>query len=84
METPMTLLTRARELAGPDSWQPIETAPKDGGWILVCRGNNHGVVEWDRNNEHWRIGPFLYFDRPSYWMPLPEPPAALNPQETTP
>jgi hypothetical protein len=59
-------------------WQPIETAPRDGTEIIVCRrfeGRKFmGVVMWD--GRYWTIDygfPF-YFDNPTHWMPLPEPP----------
>lgn len=40
-------------------WQPIETAPKDGAWILVDMGEETGyapaaVVQWDDDLQEWR------------------------------
>jgi len=56
------------------NWQPIETAPKDGRWILVARDDMQGVVWWNKNSDHWALAPLSYFDRPTHWMPLPQPP----------
>ena len=55
-------------------WQPIETAPTDGCWILVARGNQLGVARW--NGSHWSLGAMCYFNNPTHWMPLP--PAPIN------
>ena len=67
-----------REIEG--GWQPIETAPKDGTWIMVYWptmgiGQYPFVVFWD---EGWQ--PARYSDRdygeafPTHWMPLPPAP----------
>src|SRR4051794_12290144 len=67
-------------------WQPIETAPRDGTSILVCRDNGCGwdyavVWWWDEGGDYpWVIGNIPNDDaiadgRPEYWMPLPAPPA---------
>ncbi len=60
-------------------WQPIDTAPKDGTWILLSEG---GVVYsgyWCKATEEWRD----YGDigcngcteiEPTDWAPLPKPP----------
>lgn len=67
------------------TWQPIESAPKDGRPVWV-RGNNWGKPdsghhygwayfdddEWrwpDARNEEGGTATFL-----THWMPLPEPP----------
>ena len=61
-------------------WQPIETAPKDGTWILVTEetGTWMEVVRW--YEDEWCSYPVTIFgfkDEPpaSHWMPLPDPPA---------
>lgn len=64
------------------TWQPIETAPKDGSLILGVSANPEGcidIVGWDSKAGGWSTG---YFDReeyyilrdPTHWMPLPKPP----------
>lgn len=61
------------------SWQPIETAPKDGTFILgwhPALSWPHGrqdVVAWDETHLHWTDGCFEV-SWPTHWMPLPEPP----------
>lgn len=72
------------------SWQPIETAPRDGKWILAVKKNFiPAVARWDKSRgsfefmepdyyaeeEHY----LAYLDQtdpwdPTHWMPLPEPP----------
>ena len=69
------------------SWQPIETAPKDGTEVLlyfsdgriligdyvVTEQLRHGKTAW--KNEGWRTFFGLVHDnKPTHWMPLPEPP----------
>lgn len=62
------------------SWQPIETAPKDGTRI-ICWGPELAVAEcewrlrwhdhgtgWYRTNQHPIVNP-------THWMPLPQPPS---------
>lgn len=51
-------------------WQAIETAPKDGRWMLGW--------ETDLGYFVWRDGPGLITGEdpaPTHWMPLPSPPA---------
>lgn len=67
-------------------WQPIETAPKDGTPILIFYEELYGMRRysircWDRGDwataqegwvDEWRqIRPN---EKPTHWMPLPEPP----------
>ncbi len=64
-----------------DDWQPIETAPKDGTFILVTNGDLYAVAAWLAgiltSEQDWSVsfgaglpGKF----KPSHWMPLPKPP----------
>lgn len=72
------------------NWQPIETAPKDGTWILVNDGTGSAhppvhVVHW--SNPEWMGGPDTwvtmaigpnpdtYEPNPTHWMPIPTPPS---------
>ena len=60
-------------------WRPIETAPKDGVRVLLCRASEH--EPWDAHVGQWRDGgwypmaamPF-YNPNPTHWLPLPAPP----------
>jgi hypothetical protein len=68
----------------PD-WQPIATAPRDAGAILVYIPDNVGhavrqdviAVYWSGwSGGHWETawsGAKLTA-KPTYWMPLPDPP----------
>ena len=70
-------------------WQPIETAPRDGQWILVyeyCKYEpsihvvRWGVPQWSGGDKTWvtmAIGPnpdTYDADNASHWIPLPKPP----------
>lgn len=74
----------------PDSWRPIETAPKDGDAILITRPTlftaeeRWHVVRWDEGDEMWvchdgKFDSYLRGPAPTHWMPLPAAPA-LRPQ----
>lgn len=62
-------------------WQPIETAPKDGSSVLTFSPNDGyplivfwqdemWLIDWD----HDRAYGLEPDDKPTHWMPLPEPP----------
>lgn len=59
-------------------WQPIETAPKDGTWILAVRSegrpSHQTIVRWDHVDwpDNWSDGEYTFC--PTHWMPLPAPP----------
>ena len=64
------------------TWEPIDTAPKDGTRFLATDGVNVTVIEWRAYFGRWEglTGwNHLYGERwagPSLWMPLPAPPNA--------
>lgn len=68
------------------TWQPIDTAPKDGTYILAFDGEDYiTIVSWaqyhinkgkrgcwlDRENDPWIL---------THWQPLPAPPTEGNPE----
>jgi hypothetical protein len=62
-----------------ECWQPIETAPKDGTFILACwrstdlNGDLPHVVSYTEGE--WRDDYGEEYMEPTHWMPLPDPPA---------
>lgn len=78
------LLQKERELAEvqKDTWQPIETAPKD--TVVWAFNGEQGVMHWSEG-EGWALWVWNDEllsdadpspDQPTNWMPLPAPPAA--------
>ena len=70
----------AGRAAGPE-WQPIETAPRDGTYILASPywiGNPRAdVVNWHKaqRSEGWlNIREGYIPGKPTHWLPIPEPP----------
>lgn len=68
-------------------WQSIETAPKDGSWILAFDPNilqsemepgGLVLVRWmltdGPDGEMWHWGDTLEMLSPTHWMPTPAPP----------
>ena len=67
--------------AAEGGWQPIETAPKDGTWVLAYDADEYGetteTAHWVRNGMFggaWEISDEMQI-KPTLWMPLPAPPA---------
>lgn len=71
-----------------DDWQPIETAPRDGRYILGwipgvgvmhwhgCNGDIVGMcwgAEKADNSGYW-VCPHYFKPEPTHWMPGPPPP----------
>ena len=71
------------------TWQPIETAPRDGTHIFVCRETNKFSENWTFQQSpptvaHWfedgfytSVNTDMLPETPyeaTHWMPLPEPP----------
>jgi hypothetical protein len=72
-------------------WQPIETAPKDGGKLGLCptillgfKADEEGCAPPSREG-YWSLSLLMWVStldptwssgpQPTHWMPLPEPPA---------
>lgn len=66
-----------RAVLAERTWQPIETAPKDGTRLLLY-GFPDGAFTGEWEFDSWRMEPgFEAVDRdrwPTHWMPLPEAP----------
>jgi hypothetical protein len=63
------------------TWQPIETAPKDGERIMLADVSDGYVSSGFYDQSVWNHGWVTACDRsdadtidPTHWMPLPEPP----------
>lgn len=67
---------------GPATWQPIETAPKDGKEFLLYDIAQHELISENGNYTIiglWRKGQIVEPDnfspvKATHWMPLPPPP----------
>lgn len=63
------------------AWQPIETAPRDGTWILAwpCYSGSMPVcmVRWEGKRPACWKRPMGYAIplKPTHWLPLPAPPS---------
>jgi hypothetical protein len=57
-------------------WQPIETAPKDGTWILGYVSPHHvEAMSWGRSrSDLFAWCTVVGTCWPTHWMPLPDPP----------
>jgi hypothetical protein len=66
-------------------WQPIETAPKDGTFVMLWVGGDYpahcarfeiwkdGSAGWVASN-HGGVWTCVQFGTATHWMPLPAPP----------
>jgi hypothetical protein len=69
-----------------DKWKPIHTAPRDGRTILAYLPANAGLpTRQDVVAICWTAGWTTAYSgacldiEPTYWMPLPDPPGAVEP-----
>ena len=58
---------RVYDIVARSTWQPIETAPSDGAWI-ICTAIGSVNVWISPANGHYGGS------EPTHWMPLPKPP----------
>lgn len=69
---------------GPQ-WLPIESAPKDGTFVLAVQPSGHiAIMQWCVD-QFWRVrsdDPAHYWT-PTHYMPLPAPPAIEARQDET-
>ena len=63
------------------TWQPIETAPKDGRWVLLCTITEDGdyncypeAFRYEKGEWYSAIDGSAITTKFTHWMPLPEPP----------
>lgn len=66
--------------SAPEGWQPIETAPDEGVFLVWCGfvcfgyiGYHHGEKRW-YDSDALEGGNYIRV-RPTHWRPLPAPPA---------
>ena len=66
----------ANARADAATWQPIETAPKDGTYVLLYepRDDDHAIEVGFYECETWYGMDHIYSIYPTHWMPLPKPP----------
>lgn len=75
LEAMRDVLVRALVAAPEPTWQPIETAPKDGTEILLLCGRSKRTGYWARRIERWVIDAVVSLPKATHWMPLPTAPA---------
>lgn len=61
-----------------DTWRRMDTAPKDGNYILVSSDWPLRYVEKVRwigaPHDHWSVDGYRSVNSPTHWQPLPAPP----------
>lgn len=65
------------------NWQPIETIPTDGTFVIVWNGSEMAILNkpgtcalgrWSRHKGQW-YGAIQCFGSPTHWAPCPLPPS---------
>lgn len=66
-------------------WLPIESAPRDGSWVVLGRAGHDAVLLafWHRLHSAWwgqggGDGSWKKWQQATHWMPLPAPPEASH------
>ena len=62
------------------NWMPIESAPKDGTYVLIYTGPEEGLMYaayWSTLHDDWRSNLETVYGA-THWMPLPEPPVGVD------
>lgn len=57
-------------------WQPIETAPKDGSYVILTNGEDVTAGWWRGRGSGWNTGyeALDFTGEPTHWMSMPDPP----------
>jgi hypothetical protein len=59
-------------------WKTIDSAPKDGTYILLVDQGNYLLARWRRNawwSQLTNSGRAIVWHEATHWMPLPPPPS---------
>lgn len=74
--TPHMTPSEARALRERLEWRPIETAPKDGTFVLLITDSGHHQIGQYCQDQYWRQNLFhRTVGNLINWQPLPPPPA---------
>lgn len=58
-------------------WQPIETLPREGEFLVVVKGKVFSAYKlWGDSPLKAEYSNEPFTDQPTHWMPLPSPPEA--------
>jgi Protein of unknown function (DUF551) len=68
----MRASAQAGEAMSMGAWRGVDSAPNDGGYVLVSGGSVVLVAYQLRGS--WYTETAILDWRPTHWMPLPEPP----------
>lgn len=68
------LIAAALRCSPVSGWQPIDTAPKDGSWLIVSNGKYMDVARWS----HGSFGGFSEDGDVLHWQPLPPLPSGYG------
>ena len=68
---------RIADLEAAQTWQPIETAPRQMRHIIGCNADEVSECWWDQDGSFWTTGAgfsgTLEIFKPTHWQPFPAP-----------